>query len=218
MAILRRDRQRDRNEPVASERPTRARTVPDDAPAAAAPMDRRWHGPTRAVTTLCAVALAGFLAWLTTRIGDNTNGGYWAVYGILAGAGLGMALSQLVGGWTKWGRPRVSPTVFLLAFVPTLIAVGWIVVFHQPHSNWYRAHVMSWSEDIGIRSLVEDMGGDLLSMLSFGLGLVFGLSFDTSGGRVAPTAVRAGRPVREAPAVEPAASEPLARDREVVHS
>ena len=60
-------------------------------------------------------------------IGDNTTGGYWAVYGILAGAGLVMALSQLLGGWTKWGRPTFSPTVFLLAFVPTAIAVGWIL-------------------------------------------------------------------------------------------
>jgi hypothetical protein len=187
-------------------------------PAATAPVDRRWHGPTRAIATLLAAALAGFLAWLTTRIGDGTTGGYWAVYGILAGAGFGMALSQIVGGWTKWGRPRLSPTVFLLAFVPTLIAVGWIVVFHQPHSNWFRAHVTRWSGDIGIRSFVEDMGGDLLTMLSFGLGLVFGLSFDTSGGRVAPAPVDGRRPAREAPAVEPAASEPLARDREVVHS
>jgi len=183
-----------------------------------APMDRGWHGPTRAIATLLAAAVAGFLAWLTTRIGDGTTGGYWAVYGILAGAGLGMALSQIVGGWTKWGRPRLSPTVFLFAFVPTLIAVGWIVVFRQPHPNWFRAHVMTWSGNIGIRSFVEDMGADLLTMLSFGLGLAFGLSFDTSGGRVAPAPIEGRRPVQEAPAVEPAVSEPLARDREVVHS
>ena len=74
--------------------------------------------------TLLAAGIAGLLAWLTTNIGDGTNGGYWAVYGILAGAGLVMALSQLIGGWTKRGRPTFSPTVFLLAFVPTLIAAG----------------------------------------------------------------------------------------------
>src|SRR5262249_257267 len=103
MAILKRDRQsRNRAEPARAPETTRSAAAPR---AAAAPMDRRWHGPTRAIVTLLAAALAGFLAWLTTRIGDETTGGYWAVYGILAGAGLGMAVSQLVGGWTKWGRP-----------------------------------------------------------------------------------------------------------------
>src|SRR5215468_8083081 len=144
MAIFRRDRAETAPPPETTAQSAPARPVA----AGAAPTDRLWHGPTRTVATLLGAALAGFLAWVTTRIGDHTTGGYWAVYGILAGAGLGMALSQLVGGWTKWGRPRISPTVFLLAFVPTLIAVGWIVVFHQPHSNWFRAHVMSWSGDI----------------------------------------------------------------------
>jgi hypothetical protein len=217
MAILRRDR----TQPAPSEW-----TAPTAGPqVAAAPTDRAWHGPTRAIATLVGAAAAGLLAWLTTRIGDHSNGGYWAVYGILAGAGLGMALSQLIGGWTKWGRPRMSPTVFLLAFLPTLIAVGWIVVFHQPHSNTFRAHVVGWSGDLGIRRFVQDMGGDLLSMLSFGLGLVFGFCFDTSGGRVAyaPDAEVVRRPadtevVRRPADVEPAASEPLARDREVVRS
>jgi hypothetical protein len=149
----------------------------------AAPVDddgRRWHhGPTRALVTLLAVGVAGLLAWTTTTIGDGTTGGYWAVYGILAGAGLVMALSQLLGGWTKRGRPAFSPTFFLLAFVPTAIAVLWILLFHQPHSTLWRGNVTSWSSDLGINGFVQDMGGDLLTMLSFGLGLVFGFCFDT---------------------------------------
>jgi hypothetical protein len=190
----------------------RKRTTESGSGAATAPA---WHGPTRAVMTLLAVGVAGLLAWLTTTINDHTTGGYWAVYGILAGAGLGMALSQLLGGWTKWGRPRLSPTVFLLAFVPTLIAVGWIVVFNQPHGNTFRSHVVSWSGDLGIDGFVKEMGGDLLTMLAFGLGLVFGLSFDTQARRapVAPTR----QPVSK-PATEPAASEPLTREREAVRS
>src|SRR5215212_9931190 len=126
---------------------------------------RRPSGPTRALVTLLAAGIAGLLAWLTTKIGHGTNGGYWAVYGILAGAGLVMALSQVVGGWTKRGRPTFSPSVFLLAFVPTLIAAGWILVFHQPHTGLFRGHVMNWSSDIGIRGLVNDMGGNLLPLL-----------------------------------------------------
>ncbi len=203
-------------DPEAANGSNRGATSPDPdvatAPAPVAPAARRWHDPTRAFATLLGVAAAGFLAWLTTRIGDGTNGEYWAAYGILAGAGLTIAVSQLVGGWTKWGRPRFSPSVFLLAFVPTLIAVGWILGFHQPGSNWLRSHTVNWSGDLGIADVVTDMG-QLLTLLSFGVGLVFGLCFDTTGGRVAVTA-----PAYEEAAVEPAASEPLTREREVVRS
>src|SRR5262249_39546343 len=60
---------------------------------------RRWHhGPTRALVTLLAAGIAGLLAWTTTNINDSSTGGYWAVYGILAGAGLVLALSQVFGG------------------------------------------------------------------------------------------------------------------------
>jgi hypothetical protein len=176
---------------------------------------RPWHGPTRALTTLLAVGVAGLLAWLTTNISDRSTGGYWAEYGILAGAGLVMAVSQLLGGWTKWGRPRLSTPVFLLAFVPTLIAVGWILLLHQPHSTLFRGHIESWSRDLGIDGFVKDMG-DVLAVLSFGLGLVFGFSFDTTG-------TRRPLPVTSEPAAEPVpaetdADQPIAREHEVVSS
>jgi len=173
---------------------------------------RTWHhGPVRALMTLLGVAAAGSLAWATTTMSDSSTGGYWAVYGILAGAGLLMALSQLLGGWTKWGRPRFSPTVFVLAFVPTLIAVGWIFLFHQPHSTLFRGHITTWSNNIGIDGVVNDMGGDLLTMLAFGLGLVFGFCFDTTG------ALRRVPPAREPAAARTAADtdadQPMARER-----
>jgi hypothetical protein len=162
-------------------------------------------GMTRATATLLGVAVAGLLAWLSTQVADGTTGGYWAVYGIIAGAGLALALSQLAGGWTKWGRPRISLEVFLLAFIPTLIVVGWIVLFHQPHTNWFRSHVQSWSGDIGLMSFIQTMGG-VLEMLAFGLGLVFGLTFDTTGPRAA---------MATGPALDRrAADEPLAADRD----
>jgi hypothetical protein len=176
---------------------------------------RPWHGPTRALMTLLAVGVAGLLAWLTTNISDNTTGGYWAQYGILAGAGLVVALSQLLGGWTKWGMPRLSVPVFLLAFVPTLIAVGWILLFHQPHSTLLRGHIANWSGDIGIGGFVNDMD-EVLAVLSFGLGLVFGFCFDTTGARrpVAVTSELAAEPV---PA-DTDADQPVTREREVVSS
>jgi hypothetical protein len=174
---------------------------------------RTWHhGPARALMTLLGVGVAGLLAWLTTNIDDKSTGGYWAAYGVLAGAGLVLALSQLVGGWTKWGRPTFSPTVFLLAFVPTLVAVGWIFVFHQPHGTLGRGHIVSWSNDIGIAGFVKDMGGDLLTMLGFGLGLVFGFCFDTTGARRLAAPGREPATRRTAPDTD--ADEAIARERE----
>ena len=203
------------------------RRVSGDGAAPAAPVDdgRRWHhGPTRAVVTLLAAGVAGLLFWLTTKIGDGTTGGYWAVYGILAGAGLIMAASQLIGGWTKRGKPTFSPTVFVIAFIPAAIAVLWITMFHQPHSALWRGHVTTWSHDLGITSFVKSMGGDLLSVLAFGLGLMFGFCFDTTGAlrRATPPAATTRR---RAP-VEEDADRPLTRERrrepvderETVHS
>src|SRR5438094_2185154 len=138
------------------------------------------YGLTRATVTLIAAAIAGLLVWIATQIGDSSNGEYWATYGVIAAAGLTMALSQLLGGWTKWGLPRLSVNVFLIAFIPTLIAAGWVVVAHQPHPNWFRNHVLNWSSDISILGLVRDLT-EYVSVLAFGIGLVFGFSFDTAG-------------------------------------
>jgi hypothetical protein len=138
------------------------------------------YGLTRGTVTLLGAAVAGLLVWIATQVSDKSTGGYWAVYGLIAAAGLVMALSQLLGGWTKWGLPRLSINVFLLAFIPTLIAAGWVVVAHQPHPNWFRNHALNWSSDISILGIVRDLT-EYVSVLAFGIGLVFGYSFDTTG-------------------------------------
>jgi hypothetical protein len=135
---------------------------------------------TRGTITLLGAGAAGVLIWLATQIDDGSNAGYWAVYGLIAAAGLVMALSQILGGWTKWGWPRLSLNVFLLGFLPVLVAAGWVVVAHQPDPNWFRSHVLGWSDDIGILSLVRDLT-EYVAVLAFGIGLVFGFTFDTSG-------------------------------------
>jgi hypothetical protein len=136
------------------------------------------YGLTRGLVTLLAAGVAGLLIWFATQVNDETTGGYWAVYGLIAAAGLVMALSQLFGGWTKGTMPRLSANVFLLAFIPVLIAAGWVVVGHQPNPNWARNHVLNWSDDIGILGVVRDLA-EYVSVLAFGIGLVFGYSFDT---------------------------------------
>jgi hypothetical protein len=180
---------------------------------------------TRGVVTLLGVAVAGLLIWIATQITDSSTGGYWAVYGILAAAGLTMALSQLLGGWTKWGLPRLSVDVFLLAFIPTLIAAGWVVVAHQPHPNWARNHITSWSGDIGITGLVRDLA-EYVSVLAFGIGLVFGFSFDTSGPATERPVGRGRRVAGETPAEDDtvytrdrtADGTPVSSERETVRS
>jgi hypothetical protein len=154
-------------------------------------------GTTRGVATLAGAAGAGALVWVATQIDRGSTGGYWAAMGILAGAGLTMALSQLFGGWTKWGTPRISAGVFLIGFLPVLVVAGWVLLAAQPDANWFQRHINSWSSSISIDGPVDDLGS-VIAVLAFGLGLVFGFTFDTSGPR------RPGEPVWESSAREPA--------------
>jgi hypothetical protein len=170
------------------------------------------YGVTRATTTLIAAGVAGLLIWIATQIGASSNGGFWAVYGLVAGAGLVMALSQLLGGWTKWGMPRLSAGVFLLAFIPVAIAGLWIVMAAQPHGSWFRDHILAWSGDIHVRGLVHDLK-QYVSVIAFGIGLVLGFSFDTSG----PKVRRRGAAVPTAapsPVDRHATDEPLTAERQ----
>ena len=153
------------------------------------------YGLTRATTTLIAAGVAGLLIWFATQINADHLGGFWAVYGLIAGAGLVMALSQLLGGWTKWGWPRVSGAFLLLAFVPIAIVSLWIVLAAEPGNGWFHRHVLSWSGDLHIRGLVDDLK-TYVPVFAFGIGLVFGYSFDTTGPRrdvVGPATTRRRR-------------------------
>jgi hypothetical protein len=153
------------------------------------------YGTVRGVATLVGAAIAGGLIWLSTQIGQGSTGGYWAAMGILAGAGLVMAASQLAGGWTKWGVPGISAGVFLIGFLPVLVVAGWVLLAGQPDSNWFQRHVDSWSGSIAIDGPVHDLRS-VLPVLAFGLGLVLGFTFDTSGPH------RPGEPIWETRAPE----------------
>jgi hypothetical protein len=138
------------------------------------------YGLTRATTTLVFAAIAGLVIWLATQISNDHIGGYWARVGLVAGAGLLMALSQLLGGWTKWGWPRLSIAVFVTAFIPVAIVSLWIVLAGEPGSGWFHDHILAWSRDIHVNGLVTDFLY-YIPVLAFGTGLVFGFSFDTTG-------------------------------------
>lgn len=136
-------------------------------------------GLTRGISTLAGAAVAGILLWFATQVGTETTTEYWATYGLIAAAGLAIALSQILGGWTKWGWPRLSLGVFLLGFLPVLVAGGWVLLARQP-ADWM--NTSNWSRDFGIHGLVADLG-NILPAIAFGVGLTFGLVFDTSGPR-----------------------------------
>jgi hypothetical protein len=140
------------------------------------------HRLTRAVTTLIAAGIAGFAIWVAGQMNERNQGGYWATVGLLAGAGLVMALSQLVGGWTKWGRPRVSGSVLLIAFVPVAVVTLWMILAGEPGNEWFHRHVSGWSGDLHVRTFVTDMLV-YVPVLAFGTGLVLGFSLETSGPR-----------------------------------
>lgn len=136
-------------------------------------------GVTRGFATLAGAAVAGILLWFATQIGAETAGEYWATYGLIAAAGLTMALSQILGGWTKWGWPRFSLGVLALGFLPVLAVGGWILLARQP-ADWM--NTSNWSRDLGVEGLVADLG-NILPAIAFGIGLVFGFAFDTAGPR-----------------------------------
>jgi hypothetical protein len=151
------------------------------------------YGLTRGIATLLGVAVAGVLIWLAADAFDqgsileeNDVERYWAVVGVLAAAGLVLALSQIIGGWTKWGRPRISAGVFLLGFVPALIVGGWVLIYLHPGDHSLADNVRDWSDDMGIENLIEDLT-IFFPAIAFALGLVLGLTFDTAGPRVVST-------------------------------
>ena len=138
------------------------------------------YGVTRATTTLLGAGAAGLLIWIATQISNDHIGGYWARIGLVAGAGLVMALSQLLGGWTKWGWPRLSLPVLVIGFVPVAVVSLWIILAGEPSNGWFHNHVLNWSGDIHVSGLVNDLLY-YIPVLAFGSGLVFGFSFDTTG-------------------------------------
>ena len=158
-------------------------------------------GITRGISTLAGAVVAGILLWFATQIGTQTNSEYWSTYGLIAAAGLTMALSQILGGWTKWGWPRFSLGVFLIGFLPVLVTGGWVLLARQP-ADWM--NTSNWSRDLSIFGVVNDLG-NILPAIAFGIGLTFGFSFDTAG------------PRREVVAAEPVARDtdaPLTADRD----
>lgn len=171
------------------------------------------YDATRGLTTAAAAGLAGLLLWAATRVGQSTDGRFWAEMAIVAGAGLVVAASQHVGGWTKGLRLRLSPGTFVLGFLPVLVCVGWILMASQPGNGWNEGRIVSWTGSIGLTGIVHDLGL-WNGVLAFGFGLVLGLSVDTvPAAMVTPVERPAATPTAPAPVDRRATDEPLTAER-----
>jgi hypothetical protein len=157
---------------------------PDVAHERPADRHRYKRGMTRGLFTLLGVAVAGFLTWLAAESFTPADGtsDFWIAMGLLAGGGLALGLSQLFGGWTKWGVPRISLGVFLFGWLPSAIVVGWILMTIQPEGGWQQGRLESWSDSIGILGFVDNFAA-YPAVPALVLGLVTAFVFDTSGPR-----------------------------------
>jgi hypothetical protein len=171
------------------------------------------YDATRGLATALAAGLAGVLLWLATLVGVQTVTHFWESMGLVAAGGLVVALSQVIGGWTKGHGVRVSPGTFLLAFVPVLVCVGWILMATQPGNGWHEGTVTRWSHQLGILGLVHSLGL-WHGVLAFGLGLMLGLTLDTVPAPVEPLDRPVARTRRRDDQDDTAANEPLTAERQ----
>jgi hypothetical protein len=169
------------------------------------------YDASRGLTLAFAAGLAGLAFWGAAQIGTHTTGRFWIAMAIVGAAGLLLALANHVGTWTKGLRLRLSPGTFVLAFLPVLVCVGWILIASQPGHGWQEGRIDSWSNSMGILGAVHAIGS-WHGALALGFGLVLGLSLD---GVPAPateaTPAYAGAPV--AAGARPAADEPVTAER-----
>jgi hypothetical protein len=135
------------------------------------------YDTTRGLTLAVAAGLAGLLLYLATEVGMQTTLRFWASLGIVAGAGLVLALAPVLGGWTSGLRLRISPGTFVVAFVPVLVCVGWILMATQPGNGWNEGRIVSWSHSLGLMGVIHALGL-WHGALAFGFGFVLGTTLD----------------------------------------
>jgi hypothetical protein len=163
----------------------------------------------RGLTLAFAAGAGGLLLYLASRVGQQSTARFWGELGLIAAAGLVLALAPVLGGWTSGLRLLPSRGTFLLGFLPVLVVVGWILFATQPGNGWHEGTIVSWSSDLGLMGIVHSLAL-WHGVLAFGLGLMLGSCLDAVP-VTAPAAVTEAEPE--------AADEPLvAEQREAAHT
>jgi hypothetical protein len=170
------------------------------------------YDATRGLTLALAAGLAGLLLYLASEVGQQSTVRFWEEMGIVAAAGLVLALAPVLGGWTNGLRLRFSPGTFVFGFVPVLVVVGWILMATQPGDGWYEGRLVNWSHDLGIFGVVYALGL-WHGVLAFGFGLVLGYSFDTVPAYERDVVVDERERTMVAPPPGRAADEPVTAER-----
>lgn len=135
------------------------------------------YGITRGLIVLVSVVVTGLLIWAAGGLETATAGGYWTAEALIVVAGLALALGQVVGRWPRAGRPRFSPAVFVLAFLPALLVSAWLAAAAAPHHGWLERHARSWSADLGVLGGVDRLA-PYVALGAVVVGLMLGFSFD----------------------------------------
>lgn len=116
--------------------------------------------PSRALAVLIGAAAAGALIWFAGRFDRSTSHDYWISLGLVAAAGFVLGLAQ---------RVQAMQAAGLLVSLVVAIVTVWVAFAAQPSPG----DVSRWSHDIGIGSVVNDLGVHG-SVLAFGMGVVVG--------------------------------------------
>jgi hypothetical protein len=170
------------------------------------------YDATRGLTLALAAGVAGLLLYLASRVGQQTTGRFWAELGLVAAAGLVLALATVLGGWTSGLVLRLSPMTFLLGFLPVLVATGWILLATQPGNGWHEGTIVSWSHDVGLMGIVHYLGL-WHGVLAFGVGLVLGTCLDAVPAPVAVPVATTDHVVVDRTEDRTAADEPLVAEQ-----
>jgi hypothetical protein len=170
------------------------------------------YDATRGLTMALAAGVAGLLLYVAAQVGQQSTGRFWEEMGLVAAAGLVLALAPVLGSWTSGLNLRLSRGTAVLGLLPTVAIVGWILLATQPGNGWGEGTIVSWSTDLSLMGIVQPLAL-WHGVLAFGLGLVLGSCLDAvpAGAKVAAAATAEEEPH--------AADEPLvAEQREAAHN
>jgi hypothetical protein len=138
------------------------------------------NGINRGLFALAAAAAVGALLWTTSFFDSGDPDEFWAVMGLIAGAGIAFEVLLTIGTVNGRGRAWLHAGSFLIGFVPAAIVGAWVLLATQPAGGWQQERLASWSDDIGVGGFVTDIG--LFSgVIAFGLGVLLAWSIKGVG-------------------------------------